>query len=98
MSYLEIIEKVKRERQSGSQPLSKPEPPYEINEFNEISPLRAAESAESEPEPLGAERGYLILDDMPELERRLRLSGWKTERRGNELICWTPGRRKPRIQ
>jgi hypothetical protein len=38
----------------------------------------------------------LTIEDLPELERRLRLSGWKVERRGDELICWTG--KKPRIQ
>jgi hypothetical protein len=46
--------------------------------------------------PLAAERGYLTVADLPELERRMSLSGWKVERRGNELLCWTG--RKPRIQ
>jgi hypothetical protein len=42
--------------------------------------------------PLGAERGVMTIADLPELERRLRLSGWKVARRGNELIC-TSGRK-----
>lgn len=54
--------------------------------------------SQTEPEPLGAERGYLTVEDMPELQRRLELSGWKTERRGDQLVCWTPGQRKPRVQ
>jgi hypothetical protein len=75
-------------------------------------PLSASESPErkspqlvTEPESeskelalLGAERGYLTLDDMPELQRRLELAGWKVERHYDQLICWTPGRRKPRVQ
>ena len=49
-----------------------------------------------ETETLGFERGYLTVADMPELERRLRLSGWRVERIGNDLRCWTG--RKPRYQ
>lgn len=43
-------------------------------------------------------RGFLTVVDIPELEKRLRLSGWNVERRGNELICWPKTQRKPRIQ
>lgn len=46
--------------------------------------------------PLLGRRMVLTIEDLPELERRLRLSGWKVERRGDELICWTG--KKPRIQ
>jgi len=50
--------------------------------------------------PLGAKRGVLTLADLPELERRLRLSGWKVDRvagkYGPELVCWTG--KKPRFQ
>ena len=51
-----------------------------------------------EPASLDAERGYLTVGDMPELQRRLELSGWKAERRGNQLVCWSFVHRKPRIQ
>lgn len=54
---------------------------------------------ESEELPLlGVERGYLTLDNLPELQKRLELSGWKVERRYDQLICWMSGHRKPRIQ
>lgn len=56
--------------------------------------------AGAELPPLGSrnERGELVLTvaDLPELERRLRLSGWNVTPRGNELICTSP--RKVRIQ
>jgi hypothetical protein len=40
------------------------------------------------------DRGEMVLtiQDLPELERRLRLSGWKVRHERNELICST-GRR-----
>jgi len=59
-------------------------------ESSEIG-VRLAETAQ-QVQPLGAERGVLTLADMPELEHRLRLSGWKVERRDRQLICRT-GRR-----
>lgn len=38
-------------------------------------------------------RGEMVLtiQDLPELERRLRLSGWRVRRHGDELICTSPG-------
>lgn len=52
--------------------------------------------------PLGTldEHGYasLTVDDLPELEQRLRLSGWKVERRVDTLFCWSRSGRKPRVQ
>jgi hypothetical protein len=46
--------------------------------------------------PLGRKnhRGDLVLtiEDIPDLERRLRLSGWKVRRIGNGLICRTGSR------
>jgi hypothetical protein len=48
--------------------------------------VRLAETA-PEVQPLGAERSVLTLADMPELEARLQLSGWRVTRKGNELVC-----------
>lgn len=71
------------------------DPPEPIPEPEDCGP----EPVESEElKPLGAERGFLTLDDMPELQRRLEFAGWKVERHFDQLVCWTPGRRKPRIQ
>jgi hypothetical protein len=79
----------------------------EKSELSEKSPLSASRApapsgkpAESAPDPiwtppLGREndRGELVLTaaDLPELEHRLRLSGWKVIRRGNELVCSSRG-------
>ena len=45
--------------------------------------------------PLGRrnDRGEMTLTgaDLPELERRLQLSGWRVTRRGNELTCISRG-------
>lgn len=102
MSYLEIIEKVKKDRQKGSQPPSEPESYYETNEFNEKSFKVTAKLNKTPESPvlefLGAERGYLTLENLPELQRRLELSGWNTDRRGDQLVCWSKTGRKPRIQ
>ena len=88
----------------------------EKSELSEKSPLWSSRApapggkpAESTADPiwtppLGREndRGELVLTvaDLPELERRLRLSGWKVERitgkYGSELVCYTG--KKPRIQ
>jgi hypothetical protein len=38
----------------------------------------------------------MTVEDLPELEYRLRLSGWKVERRGEQLICRSG--RKARVQ
>jgi hypothetical protein len=57
----------------------------------EILAALKSRPAEAELPPLGSrnERGEMVLTvaDLPELERRLRLSGWKVTRRGDELIC-----------
>jgi hypothetical protein len=79
----------------------------EKSELSERSPLSASDGptstgmpTESAPDPiwtppLGREndRGEFVLTvaDLPELERRLRLSGWRVARRGNELTCSSRG-------
>jgi len=66
---------------------------FEPSTFCEESPSR-------EPKPLGRKNDLgelmLTLEDLPELEDRLRLSGWKVERRGCQLICRSG--RKARVQ
>lgn len=63
--------------------------------------LACAETADCERaiSPLSRSNGgrglVLTLEDLPELERRLRVSGWHVERRGNELVCTS---RKVRVQ
>jgi hypothetical protein len=89
MSYLEIIERLKTDPQSTSSTPSVREPGNETNEKNEISPL-------GELPPLVGRRNargeiVLTLEDLPELENRLRLQGWKVKRQGVELICTSPG-------
>ena len=62
---------------------------------------RTQTPAVCEPElsPLGRSNGrgelVLTLEDLPELERRLRLSGWRVERRRSELLCTS---RKAHVQ
>lgn len=62
--------------------------------------VKPAETTFADLPPLGRRnaRGEMVLtvEDLPEIERRLRLSGWKVTRRGNELICTSP--RTLRIQ
>ena len=64
------------------------------------TPTPLLRCADTEHPTLGSrnERGELILTvaDLPELEQRLRLQGWKVVRRGNELVCTS--RQKARIQ
>ena len=92
------------------------QPSNELNELNEKSPVSASLATEPEPSPaesaldpiwdppLGRrnDQSEMVLSvaDMPELERRLRLSGWRVERvtgkYGPELRCWMG--RKPRFQ
>lgn len=105
MSYLETIKRLEEELSGGKKSERVPEEVehssnikyglepiagYEINELDERSPLHH--------QPLGSlkEQGELVLTmkDVPDLERRLRLSGWKVERVGDELRCWSG--RKPR--
>lgn len=56
---------------------------------------RETVGASAELPPLGRRnaRGDFVLtiEDMPELENRLRLQGWKVKRHGNELICTSRG-------
>jgi hypothetical protein len=65
----------------------------EKSEISEKSPL-------VEHPPLGRKNdlgeAVMTIEDLPELEYRLRLSGWKVERRGYQLICRSATR--PRIQ
>jgi hypothetical protein len=67
--------------------------------FAETSPL----PPHSPPRPyplLGrkSDSGEMVItiEGLPELQHRLRLSGWKVERLGMQLICRSG--RKPRIQ
>ena len=114
MSYLEIIKELEKDfserlnetslpngssRQSslaGSQTATEYEK-YEINEKTQP----ASSTVPATPDaaiPLGAKHGFLTIEDIPQLQRRLELSGWKVKRRGDELICWSATQRKPRIQ
>lgn len=73
---------------------TKPTKPSKLrNEVNEDN-----QKSLSQPTEPGVRRGYLTLADMPGLQKQLELSGWNVDRRGDQLICWTRGRRKPRIQ
>ncbi len=89
MSYLEIIERLKTEPQSTPGSLPAHKPGNEINEKNKISPLdglpplRGMKNARGEM--------VLTLEDLPELENRLRLQGWKVRRQGAELFCTSRG-------
>jgi hypothetical protein len=89
MSYLEIIERLKISAQNTPGALSVREAANETNEKNEISPLGGL------PPLVGRKnvRGEMVLtvEDIPELENRLRLQGWKVKRQGAELICTSPG-------
>lgn len=99
MSYLAIIERLKKGRVDTCGDAPQASGHYEKNEFNEKSPVAPTGPAECDAEllPLGRKNdlGELVMtvDDLPELEHRLRLSGWKVERRGYQLICRT-GRAK----
>jgi hypothetical protein len=85
------------EDESQNNPVRLPETGPE--RLSDSSSLKVSQSHtlqdETETGLLGMERGFLV-QDMPELERRLRLSGWKVERVGNDLRCWTG--KKPRYQ
>jgi hypothetical protein len=62
----------------------------EKNEKNEISP------SDGLPPLVGRKnaRGQIVLtvEDLPELEIRLRLQGWKVKRHGLELFCTPAGK------
>jgi hypothetical protein len=102
MSYLAIIEKLKKGLVDSCGSVPEASEPYERNEFNERTPVAPAEPSEHGAEfpPLGRknDRGEMVMTvlDLPELEHQLRLSGWRVERRGDQLICRS--RRKPRVQ
>ena len=65
---------------------------------NAATPAGALQHENCESGPLphfgrvsgGRHQLVLTLEDLPEMERRLRLSGWHVERRGNELVCTSP--------
>jgi hypothetical protein len=61
----------------------------------ETSPLPPHSPPRRHP-PLGSKNDLgemvMTIEDLPELEYRLRVSGWRVERRGNELI-YRSGRR-----
>lgn len=70
---------------------------YQIGEKSHAgAPKVSAER--DKPKPFRAARGFLTIEDIPDPQRRLEISGWKVERRGDELICWSAPQRKPRIQ
>lgn len=91
----------------GARVRSEPNEHCEKSELSEKSALSPSEArtqtnkaAESDSDPIWTpplgrknDRGELVLTvaDLPELEQRLRLSGWKVTRRGNELICSSQG-------
>jgi hypothetical protein len=102
MSYLDTIKRLEEQLTSETErarvrlapsPASDTASNREKSELSERSPIPLVGNAESEGEllPLGRKNGrgelVLTLADLPELERRLRLSGWRVQRRGNELIC-----------
>lgn len=114
MTYLEIIKELEKDfserlnekslpnnscqRSSTDGPQTVTE--YEKYEINEKT-RPASSTVPAKPDaatPLGAKNGFLTIEDMPQLQRRLELSGWKVERRGDELICWSATRRKPKTQ
>jgi hypothetical protein len=83
MGYLETIRRLKKDRGERPEPVPDAVPPYEINEKTPDEGLAAS--------PLGrvndqGER-VMTLEDLPELERRLRSYGWQVERRGDQLVC-----------
>jgi hypothetical protein len=91
MDYLAILKNLDTGKaEASSQRVAVEQSSCEKSEVCEESPptlpKRRVEIA-SELPPLGAGRSVLTVADLPELERRLRLSGWKVSRRGNELIC-----------
>jgi hypothetical protein len=102
MSYLAIIERLKKAQAGDCANASEHSQTYERNEFNEKSHAALAEPSEhgAELPRLGRKNdvGEMVMtvEDLPELESGLRLSGWKVERRGDQLICRS--RRKPRVQ
>jgi hypothetical protein len=95
MDYLAILKNLDAGKvEASSQGVAVGEFSCEKSEICEKSlpapPEGLVETAAKLP-PLGAQRGVLTVADLPELERRLRLSGWKVKRRGYELVCTSPG-------
>jgi hypothetical protein len=94
MAYLDIIkeleEELSGEGHTGFECISTACEKSELSE----------KSASTAPPLLGRknDRGEMVMtiEDLPELEYRLRVSGWRVERRGNELICRSG--RKLRVQ
>jgi len=64
--------------------------PTKPSEVTELSPLAGRKNY----------RGQMVLtvEDLPELENRLRAQGWKVKRQGLELVCTSPGPVAERIQ
>jgi len=100
MAYLDIIKELERELYGEGKATSEPDTHCEKSELSEKSPVSAFPETEPAPDPvwdppLGRrnDKGELVLtvEDLPELEHRLRLSGWRVTRRGNELICTSRG-------
>src|SRR5579859_3603152 len=100
MDYLAILKNLDAGKvEASSQRAVERQSFREKSELSEKSPPVLSESlVETAPEllPLGSDRQVLTLADLPELERRLSLSGWNVKRRGYELVCTSP--RAPRIQ
>ncbi len=102
MSYLEIVKQLEQELSGKGQPEgarepdrqptaavgSQPNTRYEIDEKDERNPMDGLP-------PLGRKNAMgamvLTLEDLPGLEKRLRLQGWNVRRHGDELICTSPG-------
>ena len=100
MAYLDIIKELERELSGEGKPTPERDTHCEISELSEKSSLCSVEPAESAPDPvwdppLGRRNDegqtVMTIEDLPELAHRLRLSGWRVTRRGNELICTSRG-------
>jgi hypothetical protein len=91
LTYEELIETLRRgERRESAAVLPEPQ---------ELTPKPAECGAERSEKSLGGlndcGEAVITLAELPGLEERLRASGWKVERVGDELRCWT-GRWKPK--
>jgi hypothetical protein len=71
-----------------SKPSKVPQPPGPVSGMEQAIPAGLP--------PLAGRmnsRGQMVLtmEDIPELEERLRWQGWKVKRQGFELVCTSPG-------
>ena len=97
-----VLEPARPEKENHGKTLTSAadiEPLKPIKDPDDFGPAdHEVTGAPEELHSLEVERGYMTIDDLPELERRLRLSGWKVERIGNELRCWSKMKQRWRIQ